>query len=461
MEQLRDATFPKDFFFGVADADLQVIGEQNCLDNEGSAPTVWTHFAQTGHVFNNEPPLRGIDRFHRWKTDAEIMKGLSVHHYRTSVSLFRMLRVDGSVNEKAVAWYREYFTYLKQEGFSIHATLYHWDLPMYLSEKGGWKNRDIVDYFVRFALVVQEQLGDLIDEYFILNEPFQFTLLSYHLGEHAPGERDLRGGLQAVHNAMLAQGKTLRAMKEKNPSARIGTVYNSRPFYALTTSPEDIYARTIAEEYQTGIFLEPLFLGRYPQSLQAKFNNIWPDIQPGDLETIQVGNALDSFGLNFYRGMTIQADPSAELGFREIQYSQGVKNGLGWPVYVQPTYPEGLYDMLRELHYRYTPFGLKNMCISESGACWDDRISPDGKVHDDFRIYFFREHMKQMQKAILAGVPLKGFFLWSLMDNYEWEISFKPGSNFGIVHVDRETLERIPKDSYYWYKKVIETGKIV
>ena len=456
MEQLRTAVFPESFRFGVADADLQVMGERHCIEGEKSEPSLWVQFAQqSGKVWNDEPPLECIDRYHRWKEDLEILRQLGTKHYRTSVSMCRTMRRDGSVNEEAIAWYRAYFEALKRSGFSLYVTIYHWELPLWLHEQGGWKNRAIVDHLVRHALIVQERLGDLIDEYFILNEPFQFTWLSYHLGEHAPGETDLRGALLTVHHALLAQGEVFRALKQKDSSLKLGTVCNSRPFYALTTDPADLEARTLAEEYQTRIFLDPVFRGVYPEYLRAKLKDVWPEEKPGDLESMKIGDGLHAFGLNFYRGMVIAADPTHDVGFREIQYPQGVKNGLGWPVYLPPTYPEGLYDLLRELWHRYGSLGMQRIYISENGTCWDEKPGADGKVHDDFRIFYVREHLRQAQKAMLAGVPLEGYFLWTLMDNYEWDMGFKPGSNFGIVHVDRATMRRTPKDSFHWYRDLI------
>lgn len=456
MYQLSSSGFPNDFFFGIADADLQVIGEASTLQEEQSEPSLWTHFGKnSGKVVGNETPLIGVDKYHRWKEDVELMKQLGVKHYRMSFSMCRTMHRDGSVNEKAIAWYRQYLTALKNAGITVYGTIFHWELPLWMHEKGGWKNREVTDALVRHAEIVQEHFSQFVEEFFILNEPFQFTLLAYHLGEHAPGETSLKNALQTVHHALLAQGKVFRALKQKDPTIKLGTVYNSRVFYALSTNEEDLKAAEMAAQYQTRIFTDPLYLGKYPEELKKKCAAIWPVIEPGDMEVIRIGDGLSSFGLNFYRGMVIRADATAELGFAEVQFPQGVKNGLGWPVYVNPTYSEGMYDALRELYHRYGEHGMKRIYISENGTCWDDRIGPDGKVHDEFRMYFIREHLKQGLKAILAGVPLKGYFLWTLTDNYEWDLGFKPGSNFGIVHIERPSLDRTPKDSFYWYKDVI------
>ena len=461
MEQLRTATFPENFLFGVADADLQVIGEEHTLKEEGSEPTMWTQFAKTSDVvFEHQTPLPGIDRFHRWKEDIAIMKKLGTRHYRTSVSMSRFLHKDGSVNEKAVAWYRTYFEALKKEGFTLYVTLYHWELPEHLSALGGWKNRIVVDWLVKHALAVHEHLNAYIDEYFILNEPFQFTVSSYHLGEHAPGERDLRGGLLTVHHAMLAQGKVFAALKEKDAKVKLGTVYNPTVTYAATLDQKDVYAARLAWDYQTGVFTEPLYHGRYPEAFAKEFAACMPTPEKGDMEAMKVGHGLSSFGVNFYRGKVIAAEPSAELKFKEVRYPQGIVNGLGWPVSIPPTYPDAFTDLLQELYHRYEAAGMKKIYISENGTCWDDKISPDGGVHDPFRIFYLREHLRQVQQAMLGGVPIAGYFLWTLMDNYEWDLGYKPGSNFGIVHIDRSTLDRTPKDSFVWYGKVLSERKL-
>lgn len=462
MYQLNTFTFTKDFKFGVADADLQVIGEKHTLKHEGSEPTMWTHFAKnSGRVHQNQTPLEGIDRYNKWKSDIEIMKNLGIKHYRTSVSMSRVMTKERKPNNKALDWYKRYFTHLQKNGMKIYATLYHWELPQYLSEKGGWKNRDTTQYLVDHAKIVYENLGDFIEECFILNEPYQATFESYHLGIHAPGENNLKGALASIHHILLAQGMVYRMLKSMNSKLKISTTYNPRVTYAATNFPNDIKAAQYAFGYQTSMFTDPLYLGKYPQYMLELFESKMPKISNGDMEIIKVGHGLNTFGVNFYRGKIIKYNEKSDVKFTEVIFPQGITNGLGWPVFVPPTYPEALYDLLKELYYRYESYGMKKIYITESGTCWDDRVNQKGEVNDEFRIFFLREHFKQVQKAILAGVPVKGFFVWTLMDNYEWDLGYKPGSNFGIVHIDRSTFKRIPKQSYYWYKDLIRTKKLV
>lgn len=461
MYQLRTPQFPKDFFFGVADADLQVIGEQHTLDNEQSELSMWTHFAkQSGKTFGGHTPLDGIDRYNRWNEDIGLMNNLGVKHYRTSVSMCRVMTRDKKPNMKAIEWYKNYFKGLKEKGINITVTLYHWELPQYLSENGGWKNRDTVDYLVEHAKIVYEHLNEYIDEYFILNEPFQATFCSYHSGEHAPGEHNLKDAISTVHHILLAQGKVFRALKALNPALKLSTVFNPTIAYGHTSSAEDIKAAEYAFGYQTLMFTDPVYLGKYPENMVELFGDKMPKIEDGDMEIIKIGYGLETFGVNFYRGKIAKYDESSDVKYVEVKYPQGITNGLGWPVHVPPTYPEAFYDLLCELYHRYGSYGMKQIYISENGTCWADKVNAEGKVEDDFRIYYLREHLQQVLKAIHARVPVKGYYVWTLMDNFEWDLGYMPGSDFGIVHVDRKTMDRLPKKSFYWYKDLITTGRL-
>lgn len=457
MYQLNSFVFPKNFKFGVADADLQVIGEKHTLKYENSKPTMWTYFAKTsGRVHQNQTPLDGIDRYHRYKEDVELMFKLGIRHYRTSISMARVMTHEKKPNQKALDWYKQYFTHLRKNGIKIYATLYHWELPQYLSKKGGWKNRETASYLVEHAKIVYQYLGEFIEEYFILNEPFQFTFESYHNGFHAPGEKNLKGALLTVHHALLGQGMVYRALRELNRKIKISTVYNPRITYAASSNPEDIKAARCAFVYQTAIFTDPLYRGTYPEDIEKVFGGNMPKFEKNDLEIMKVGNELHAFGVNFYRGTINRYDGKSDVHFAEVRPPQGITNGLGWPVNVPPTYPESFYDLLCQLYHRYESYGMKRVYVTENGTCWDDKVNENAEVNDEFRIFYLREHLRMIQKAILAGVPVEGYFLWTLMDNYEWDLGYKPESAFGLVYINRSTLKRIPKKSYYWYKNVIK-----
>jgi beta-glucosidase len=458
MYQPNSPQFPADFIFGVADADLQVIGEAACLKEEGAEETMWLDFSrQKGKVWGGHTTLEGVDRYHRWREDIELLKRLNVKHYRTSVSMSRVLRSDGSINQQAIDWYNRYFGALREAGISVYATVYHWELPNYLSRAGGWKNRATVDHVVTHGTVVARELGSYIDELFVLNEPFQSTFDSYFTGVHAPGETDIKGAVMAVHNILLAQGRTTRAIREALPRASISTVYNPSVTYSATTEPQDVEAAIRAWEFHTGIFTEPLYRGEYPEFVLKRFGDLYPVTLANDLEEMRVGNQLNAFGVNYYRGKLVERDVEHPFGFREVRYPQGIVNGLGWPVFVAPTYPEGFYDLLTELHRRYEAYGMKALYITENGTCWEDSPNAKGDFEDDFRIFYLREHLAQVHKAILAHVPVKGYFAWTLLDNFEWDLGYRPESCFGLVHVDRESMKRTPKKSFAWYCDLIES----
>lgn len=462
MYQLQTFTFPSTFKFGIADADLQVIGEKSTLKHENSEMTMWTHLARTsGKVYENHTPLEGIDRFYRWKEDIKLMKELGSQHYRTSISIARVMTRDRKPNNKALEWYKRYFTAIKKARISIYATLYHWELPLYLHQIGGWKNREIVNYLTEHAKIVYTHLGKYIDEYFILNEPFQFTLDSYHNAVDAPFERSLKGGLVAVHHALLTQGMIYKMLKSLDKKVKLSTTYNPMVTYAASSTKNDLKAAKYAWGYHTGIFTDPLYLGMYPDYMARLFGNNMPKIKNGDMKTIKVGSGLHSFGINFYLGKTVQYNSKSENKFVDVRYPQGISNGLKWPVYLPPTYPEALYDLLRGLYQRYENHGMKQIVITESGTCWNNQINEKGEVDDEFRVFFYKEHFKQVAKAILSGIPIKGYFVWTLMDNFEWTSGYRPEAAFGIVHVDRKTLKRTPKKSYYWYKEVIKSRTLV
>lgn len=454
-------SFPDSFVFGVADADLQVIGEKHTIEKEGSMPTMWRHFAnEEGRVFKKHSTDDGVERYYNWKKDVQIIKNLGVRHYRTSISMARTLTEDKKVNEKAIKWYKDYFEELKRNNITIYATLYHWELPQHLSEIGGWKNKKSIEYLIEHAKVVYKYLNEYIEEYFILNEPWCSTFFSYHTGDHAPGEKDLSGALQAAHNILLAQGLVYKELRGLDKKIKLSTVYN--PVSAYTTSPtgQNVKARDFAFGYYTGWLMDPLYKGSYPVYMMEVFGDHMPNIEKGDMETMKIGDKLHSFGVNYYYSALVEYDPKRDVRFRDIVLPGSEFNGLKWPTFKPPTYPEGFYDTLTTLYNRYSVDGMNKLYITENGTCWPSEPDLEGKVDDDFRIGYLREHISQVHKALRAGVPIEAYFAWTLMDNYEWQFGYKPDSCFGLVHVDRKSFNRTPKSSYYWYKSLAESHQL-
>lgn len=454
-----NTTFPKTFKFGVADADLQVIGEDNTLQYEQSQPTMWRYFAtNSGKCYNNDTPASGIDRFHRWKEDVQHIKRIGTKHYRTSISMARLLKRNGDINPLAVKWYSDYFKALQKAGIRIYATLYHWELPQYLNEQGGLTNRKIVEELQKHAKAVYTSLGEYIEEYFLLNEPRCSSLVSYYAGAHAPGRTSLKEALLAAHNLLLAQGLMFTTLKSFDPNLKISTAINVGPRYAQSTDKKDIQAAEYVDGHKNLWFLDPIFLGKYPEFMVDLYGKAMPTISSQDMKTIHIGKKLHALGLNFYRGDIVSYDPTHRLKFKLSIYKKGLTTDLGWGIFLPPHYRTALYDILAQVYYSYKNHGLKKMYITENGMAQKTEFDKKGKIiPDQRRIYFLKEHLKQIQDVIKRGIPLEAYFAWTLMDNYEWAEGYKPESTFGLIYVDRKTMKRTWKESAYWYKKLIKT----
>ncbi len=454
--------FPAAFRIGVADADLQVIGEKYTLAAEGSEETSWRHFGlHSGKCWENNTPDEGVRRFDLWQDDIKLMAELGVRHYRTSISMARTMKRDGTPNGKGLEWYRRYFAALKAAGIAVYATLYHWELPQYLAKSGGWTNRSTIDALVRHAEIVHEHLGEHLSEIFVLNEPWCSSFLSWHLGIHAPGERDLGKAMLAAHHLLLAQGAIVRMLQRKDPSLKVSTVYNLQSCYAASPSEQDCTAAAYSNAYFNSWFLEPLFLGRYPEHLPPAMARVMPEFSREDLDEIRVGSRLHALGINYYRGDILQASAGEELNYKSITIPGGPANDLGWPIYQPPHYPQGLYDLLQEVYFSYRTHGLKRLYITENGmalkSVWDKKSDI---VADERRVEFLKEHLRQVKLAIERGVPVEAYFFWTLMDNFEWAEGYRPESCFGLVHVDRSTMKRVKKQSAEWYSRFMKTGEL-
>lgn len=454
--------FPETFRFGIADADLQVIGEKHTRENENSLRTMWHQFAEmSGKCHQNESPEFGVDRYHHFEDDAKLIQNLGVSSYRTSISMSRLLNEKMEPNPKAIAWYRGYFSKLKELGIDIAATLYHWELPLIAHENGGWKNRDTCEWLVKHGEVAAREFGDLVSEFFILNEPWCAAMLSYHQGCHAPGETDLKGALQAAHHLLLAQAQTFRAMKRVSADLALSTVFNVETAYAASSNDADLYAARCADGYFNRWFWDPLFKGSYPEDMLELYGEAANTIEMADLAEIQIGSELTTMGVNYYCGKVLEFNPNVDERHKYVWLDGGETNDLGWPICVPPTYGEGFYDILQQLYFDYRSFGLKNIAITENGIAlktpWDGKSE---EVKDERRVKYFTEHLGQVLKAISRGIPIRAYYAWTLMDNYEWAEGYRPESCFGLVHVDRESMRRIPKQSYAWYRKVATEKKL-
>lgn len=450
--------FPVTFTFGVADSDLQVIGEEHTQKFENTAQTMWHSFAKSKQIAT---PNEGIDRYHKWQEDIKIMQKLGIKHYRTSVSMARTLDPNGSLNNKAISWYKIYFNALHKAGITLYVTLYHWELPQFLYERGGWTNQQTIDCLVKHTKTVYEHLGEFIEEYVLLNEPWTTVHLGHVTGDMAPGEKNITHSLLAAHYQLLAQGLMLRELS-KHQGLKISTVYNVINSYAYTTDPKDILAMQLTRQNVNAWYLDPLFKGHYPEQLSEYYGRKMPKFTKEEMEIIRVGDKMHSLGINYYFSHYVQYKKQAFLYSEPVIPKGAQLNGLGWPFSAPPLYPEGFYDSLTDLYAEYKNYGLKRIYIAENGTAGDTKVDKKTqRVEDNMRIMYYHEHLRQLHKAIRAGVPIEKYFLWTLMDNYEWQNGYAPNAAFGIVHVDRKTLKRTPKKSAKWYTKILKTNTLI
>jgi beta-glucosidase len=382
------------------------------------------------------------DHYHRWPEDLQLMQSLGLDAYRFSIAWPRILpQGDGPVNEAGLDFYDRLVDGLLAAGITPYATLYHWDLPQALQDRqGGWFSRDIVAQFARYADIVTRRLGDRVKHWATLNEPRVVTMQGHFSGEHAPGLRDMKVAVQVAHHLLLAHGTALPLMRVNVPGGQLGIVVTRS---SVETRPDatdaELASVPLREAIINGWMADPVFRGEYPAALLASpdFRDFEPD--PADLATIR--QPLDWLGVNYYSRVLVGERPRQP----GTEYTE-----MGWEVY-----PEGLYTILKQTHDSYTP---KALYVTENGAAFADVRTPDGRVHDDRRVAYLREHFRQAARAVEAGIPLRGYFVWSLLDNFEWGWGYS--RRFGITYVDFATLERTPKDSSHFYRRVIEANAV-
>ncbi len=440
-------SFPPGFRWGVATASYQIEG---AVAEDGRKPSIWDTFAATpGKVKNGESGAVACDHYHRWEGDLDLMQRLGVQAYRFSVAWPRVIpEGTGAVNERGLDFYDRLVDGLLARGIEPFATLYHWDLPQPLQDAGGWPWRGIVEPFVAYADAVTRRLGDRVRAYATLNEPWCSAIMGYDFGEHAPGLHDRALALQASHHLLLAHGEALPVMRANAPAAQHGIVLNLNPGYPASDSAADAEAARRFDGFFNRWFLDPVLLGRYPEDLWTGYGDAAPDVHDGDLEAIS--RPLDFLGVNYYNRTILAADPG-ELGVRpadgpaDAEYTE-----MGWEVF-----PQGLTELLLRIHRDYP---LPPVYITENGAAYRDEVV-DGVVDDPQRVRYLDGHLRALHAAIAQGVDVRGYFAWSLLDNFEWAHGY--GKRFGLVHVDYATQARIPKTSATWYADAIARQRAV
>jgi beta-glucosidase len=442
-------TFPKGFVWGVATAAYQIEG---AWDEDGKGESIWDRFSHTpGKIANGDTGDVACDHYHRWLEDVALMKELGLHAYRFSMSWPRLLPEGrGRVNPAGLDFYGRLVDALLEAEIEPFITLYHWDLPQALQDQGGWPTRATAQAFVEYADMATHRLGDRVKHWITLNEPFVSAMVGYLEGRHAPGHSDLDEALAAAHHLLLAHGWVVPVIRRNSPGAQVGITLNLSGQTPASPSAADRAAAWQQDGVINRWFLDPLSARGYPEDIVRHYGNPMDFVQAADLEAIAA--PLDFLGVNYYARGVVRSNvvPEAENAPRTV-FPNPERTEMGWEVY-----PEGLYEMLGRLHFDYR---FPALYVTENGAAYPDQIGPEGQVDDPLRVVFLKEHLAAAARAIAAGVPLRGYFAWSLMDNFEWAHGYS--KRFGLMYVDYSTQRRVLKTSAHWYRQVIAANAVV
>ena len=449
---MQNATFPHGFLWGAATSAYQIEG---AWDADGKGESIWDRFSHTPYkVRNGDTGDVACDHYHRMPQDVALMKELGLQSYRFSISWPRVLPAgsgQGPVNPKGLDFYDRLVDELLAAGILPHATLYHWDLPQALQDLGGWPNRDCVDWFVEYARIMFDRLGDRVAFWSTHNEPWVIAFLGYATGMLAPGICDYSQAYQAVHHLLLSHGKTVQLFRQGGYQGKIGIVLNLSQFVPASDTEADRAACQRAYEETVSLFLEPIFYGRYPTALFDWIGPHRPHVRAGDMATIR--QPVDFVGVNYYMTHAVAHEVGGTLlktTSKMVSAPGWGRTEMGWGVN-----PPGLTAVLLDIKEKY---GNPPMLVTENGCALQDTPDENGFVNDRGRVNFVREHLLAVHQAIQAGADVRGYYVWSLMDNFEWAEGYRP--RFGIVRVDYATGERTPKHSAHWYRQVIAANGV-
>jgi beta-glucosidase len=432
--------FPDDFAWGASTASYQVEG---AVHDDGRGESIWDRFAATsGKVRNGETGEVACDHYHRYREDVALMRDLGLRAYRFSIAWPRILPAGrGRVNEHGLDFYDRLVDELLANDIEPFATLYHWDLPQVLEDQGGWPNRTTVDAFLEYVAAVTGRLGDRVKHWATHNEPWVAAWLGYGWGHHAPGRTSRADAIRAAHHLLVSHGAAVPVIRTEVPGAQVGITLNLSPTYPASDSEEDGAAAQVADGFLNRWFLDPIFRGEYPADMVEFAEMLMPQIRPGDLETIAA--RIDFLGINNYSRNVVRAGPNGMPD--QVRPESSEYTDMDWEVY-----PEGLYDLLLRVHRDYGP---PRIYITENGAAFPDVRTHDGAIEDPERRSYIESHVLAVGRALAAGVPVAGHFVWSLLDNFEWGYGYS--KRFGLVYVEYPTQERVPKGSYRWYQDFI------
>ncbi|KQZ32984.1 GH1 family beta-glucosidase [Duganella sp. Root1480D1] len=437
--------FARDFLWGCATSSYQIEGAGR---EDGRAESIWDRFAATpGKVRDGSSGLVACDHYHRWPGDMDIARDMGLNAYRFSIAWPRIVSEFGAApNQKGLDFYSRLVDGMLERGIQPWATLYHWDLPQYLQDRGGWAARDTVQRYLEFVDAVTRRLGDRVQHWITHNEPWCTAILGNFEGLHAPGLADFGTALQVCHHVLLSHGKAVPLIRENVPGARVGISLSLHPLRAASSSEADRAACERHDGLRYRWFLDPLHGRSYPAATLGQVGTAAPVVHEGDMEAIAV--ATDFMGVNYYFPETVADAPGHEpLDARVLPPPDGAQTtAMGWEVA-----PEGMSELLGRIHADYAP---KELYITENGSCYDDQVLADGTVNDVQRRRYLARHLGAMKDAIAAGVPVKGYFAWSLVDNFEWAEGYQ--RRFGLVHIDYTTQQRRLKESGKWYRAFLQ-----
>lgn len=431
--------FPKGFVFGAATAAYQIEGSK--FGNCGSSH--WDTFAATpGNVVKADDGSVACDHYHRYEEDLDIIKSGGFDAYRFSTSWARVMPDGETVNPEGLDYYDRLVDAICERGLKPNLTLYHWDLPSALADMGGWANRETPLRFAELTRTVIDRIGDRVERVATLNEPWCVAWLSHFLGAHAPGLRDIRAAMRAMHHVQLAHGKALEVLRDQGQK-NLGIVLNLGHGEPASDSDADIAATQTFDAIQTRWFLDSLFKGHYPEDMIASVGQHLPEGYQDDMAVIS--QPMDWLGINYYTRALVQAVP--DMPWPQMHEVEGPlpKTQMGWEIY-----PEGLELLLKRVHAEYT--GDLPLMVTENGMANDDKVQ-DGRCDDPVRVKYFDDHLQAVLRCIADGVPMQGYFGWSLLDNFEWALGYE--KRFGLVHVDYETQKRTPKASFNAFRKAL------
>jgi beta-glucosidase len=439
--------FSSSFVWGTATAAYQIEG---AVAEDGRGPSIWDTFSHTpGRVAKGETGDVACDHYHRWREDVDLLADLGVDAYRLSVAWPRVLPAGaGRVEPRGLDFYRRLLDGLRSRGITPYVTLYHWDLPQSLEDRGGWRVRDTALRFAEYADVVAGALAEFEPRWITLNEPYCSAIVGYAQGRHAPGVREGHGALAAAHHLLLAHGLAVEVLR---PYGRpVGVTLNMSPIVPLSTSDDDATAARRLDLVHNRIFLDPLLRGAYPDDYDEVLGSLTDRSFVRDADLATISTPVDFLGVNYYfrihvtAGTLTTGDTPHDIG---VEYEVPVgpaRTMLDWPIE-----PDGMYETLTGLRDRYPD--LPPIYITENGCAYPDRPGES----DDARIDFVAEHLAAVRRAIADGVDVRGYFYWSLLDNFEWARGYDP--RFGLVHVDYQTQVRTPKASYHWLRAQLDT----